>query len=44
MAEASHNYLEATATEEFQTFHPWNKGWKTAFGGILSTQGGMSML
>ena len=43
MAEASHNYLEAT-TDEFQTFHPWTKGWKRAFGGILSTQGGMSML
>ena len=43
MAEASHNYLEAT-TDEFQTFQPWTEGWKRAFGGILSTQGGMSML
>ena len=43
MAEAPHNYLEAT-TDEFQTFQPWTKGWKRAFGGILRTQVGMSML
>ena len=43
MAGASHNHLEAT-TDEFQTFQSGTKGWKRAFGGILSTQGGMSML